>query len=76
MKSYSAGGESGFSSSSRMIFIAWFDAVGVFVFVERCCNEGRSTSSSTKPKKIFFYFNSNSIKILNQSKIYFFLLHY
>jgi hypothetical protein len=49
-KFYSAGGESGFSSSSKIIFIACVDAVGVVAFIGRCCTDGRSTSSSTEPK--------------------------
>jgi hypothetical protein len=50
MKSYSAGGDSGYSSSSSMIFIACVGTVCVFTLVVRCCTDGRSSSSSTRAK--------------------------
>ena len=34
-----------------MILIAWLDVVGVLVLVGRCCNDGRSSSSSTSAKR-------------------------
>ena len=62
-KSYSAGGESGFSSSSKILFIACVDAVGVAGFIGRCCTAGRSTSSSTEPK------NNHTLNIHSKSKL-------
>jgi len=49
-KSYSGVGDSGFSSSSSIIFIACVEGICGFVFVVRCCSDGRSSSSSGRAK--------------------------